>query len=130
MAHQQPCAPSLRGFAPGTRQIITVIMPTQTRSDPPRRRSPGPAIQSRTGELYLSRRRVRETAGLKRAKEFTAAALPLVQTALREALGDVWCQAGVSWAGGNPLARVTPNGPVGLASRQGLLFLPKNVKRR
>ena len=68
--------------------------------------------------------------GSNELREFTAAALPLVQTALREALGDVWCQAGVSWAGGNPLACVTPNGPVGLASRQGLLFLPKNVKRR
>ena len=31
--------------------------------------------------------------GSNELKEFTAAALPLVQTAWREALGDVWCQS-------------------------------------
>ena len=30
--------------------------------------------------------------GSNELKEFTAAALPLVQTALKEALGDTWCQ--------------------------------------
>ena len=36
--------------------------------------------------------------GSNELKEFTAAAFPLVQTALREALGDVWCQPQLSTA--------------------------------
>ena len=98
MAHQQPCAPSLRGFAPGTRQITTVLMPTQR--DLIRRDVDLLAQQYRIVLVSFTclDAEYERLQGSNELRECTAAALPRVQTALREALGDVWCQPQLSAA--------------------------------
>ena len=94
----EPCAPSLRGFAPEARQITTVIMPTQ--QDLIRRDVDLLAQQYRIVLVNFTclDAEYERLQGSNELREFTAAALPLVQTALREALGDVWCQPQLSAA--------------------------------